>query len=548
MLKHYGEALYSIPVDLNFGCPNRDVNGRGGCTFCPEDGARAAQTKDAKSLEEQIEYAIAFARKRYHAKAFALYIQAYTGTFSSLKKQQKVYEKLLTIYPFKAIHIGTRPDCLSEETLDYLQELNKTVDVCIELGIQSMHDATLEWIHRGHNAHASQEAIKRLHARNFKVYAHLIVGFPNETLTHWQESVDALVQLGIDGLKFHNLHIIQQTVLAQHYATTPFHTLSEYEYAEVLIHLLRRIPATIPILRLATDTPRKDLIAPHWHMDKNSFSAYLVKTMRLRGVAQGDLYELKKLKNNEMRQKILLKDGSTTFFNSEYSDYYHPKSGALVQARQLFILKSSLIKRLEKSNIRLLDIGFGMGYNSFAASHEARTLEHYTLHISAIEHDLMLLAQSAQVISDPLHVKMLKNLYEKGIFHEAKVKIELLNADARYAITFLDEQFDIIFLDPFLESNNPSLISVDFLKKLYCLLKPEGVLICSTSFRSVYVAFLEAGFCVEEVIIEKTDIVGLVAKHSMKKEEKMEGVAYRDPYGVWSDKEIARHRERLVKN
>lgn len=546
MREYYGEVLYSIPVDLDFGCPNRDNDGHGGCTFCPEDGSRAAQSKEAQSVEEQIEHAIAFAQKRYHAKAFALYIQAYTGTFASLIQQQKNYEKLLKIYPFKALHIGTRPDCLSEETLDYLQELSKTIEIRMELGIQSIHDATLRWINRGHDAKASYEAIERLHARHLKVYAHLILGFPQETLAHWQESVDALVNQGIDGLKFHNLHVIKKTALAHSYAMKPFPTLGEYEYAEALMSLLRRIPSSIPILRLATDTPRKDLIAPQWQMSKNGFSEYLVKTMRLRGITQGDLLEPKKLQNNEIRQKIILKDGSTTFFNQEFKDYYHPKEGALMQAKQLFVAKSHLQERLEGLHVRLLDVGFGMGYNSFAALKMAQDLSKNSLHVSAIEQDKMLLLQSAQVVVEPLHVKMLESLYAKGFFTDSKVSMELLNADARYGITLLEERFDIIFLDPFLQSNNPSLVSIEFLQKLYLLLKTDGVLVCSASLRSVHVALIEAGFDVDVVMIDKTDIVGFVAKHACAV-KKIEGTAYHDPYLVWSDKEIARKRDEKLK-
>ncbi|MDD2383194.1 MAG: TIGR01212 family radical SAM protein [Sulfurospirillaceae bacterium] len=546
MLEHYGEALYSIPVDLKFGCPNRNKDDRGGCTFCPEDGARAAQTKEAKSMEEQIEHAIAFAQKRYNAKAFALYIQAYTGTFASLIQQQKIYEKLLKIYPFKAIYIGTRPDCLSDETLDYLQELDKSIEVHIELGIQSMHDATLRSINRGHNAQKSKEAIERLHARHLKVHAHLILGFPNESMCHWQESVDILVEQGIDGIKFHNLHIIKHTALAQQYAQIPFHTMDEYEYAEALIDLLRRIPSSIPILRLATDTPDKDLIAPLWKISKNGFSKYFVKTMYLRGIFQGDLMEPKKNKNNEIRPQIILKDGSTTFFNHEFKDYYHPKEGALRQAEQLFVAKSHLKKRLEGLHVRLLDIGFGMGYNSFSALKMALNLGENSLHVSAIEHDKMLLLQSAQVIAEPLHVKMLEGLYAQNFWTNGSVHIELLNADARYAIRFLKERFDVIFLDPFLESNNPTLISVEFLQKLHLLLKTDGVLVCSASLRSVHVALIEAGFEVEIVAIDKTDIVGFVAKPTSEI-KKIEGIAYHDPYLVWSDKEIARQRDEKLK-
>ena len=117
MIQVYGEPLFSIPVDLDFGCPNRQSDGSGGCTFCPQNGARAAQIAEAKSVEEQIEKGIAFAKKRYGAKHFALYIQAYTGTFASVLEQKEAYGNLLKHHPFKALHVGTRPDCLNEATL-----------------------------------------------------------------------------------------------------------------------------------------------------------------------------------------------------------------------------------------------------------------------------------------------------------------------------------------------------------------------------------------------------------------------------------------------
>ncbi|MBP9613674.1 MAG: TIGR01212 family radical SAM protein, partial [Sulfurospirillum sp.] len=230
MLSHYGEALFSIPVNLEFGCPNRERDGTGGCTFCPEHGARAAQIADATTVEEQIEKALLFAKKRYHASSFALYIQAYTGTFASLVTQKKRYEKLLSLYPFRALHIGTRPDCLNEATIEYLCELNETREVVVELGVQSLHDGSLKRMNRGHDAACSLEAIKRLRHRGLKVYAHLIIGLGDESFEMWKQSVLGLVDVGIDGIKFHNLHIIQGTQLALEYEKMPFELLDEYAY------------------------------------------------------------------------------------------------------------------------------------------------------------------------------------------------------------------------------------------------------------------------------------------------------------------------------
>jgi len=532
----YGEALFSIPVNLEFGCPNREKNGSGGCSFCPEHGARAAQIADAKSVEEQIEKAITFAKRRYKASSFALYIQAYTGTFASLVKQKEAYETLLALYPFRALHIGTRPDCLSEATLAYLSELNQKLDVVVELGVQTLHDASLELINRGHNAACSLDAIKRLHEKGLKVYAHLIIGLPHETPAIWKKSVEGLVDAGIDGIKFHNLHVIQNTALAYAYAKHPFALLNEYEYAEALIELLRHVPSNIPILRLATDTPTHELIAPKWHMPKGQFGEYIAQTMRYRGIRQGDALE-QRAETLKTLKKVALEDGSVTIWNELYHDYYHPKSGAYKQANELFVDKSGLKERLKKGDVKLLEIGFGMGYNTYVALELAQILATSRLYVNVIDHDRMLLRQSAHIIPNALHVTMLNALFEAKRYEDAFTSVEFLNAEARYAITLLDEPYDVIFLDPFLESNNASLVTLEFFQSLRKLLKQDGILVASTTLYASQVGLNLAGFDVTVMNDAKSDIKGIIATLSSSvflhsKEP------YHDPYGIYTDKQI----------
>lgn len=543
MIQIYGEPLFSIPVDLDFGCPNRQIDGSGGCTFCPQNGARAAQIAGASSVEEQIEKGMAFAKRRYGAKHFALYIQAYTGTFASVLEQKEAYEKLLRRHPFKALHVGTRPDCLNEATLCFLRELNKTIAVHVELGVQSAHDETLQRINRGHNFAKSKEAIHNLHHYGIKTYAHIIVGFPHETREHWLRTLSELVKLGIDGIKIHHLHVIKNTHLADEYEKQPFKTFSEYEYGEELINLLRYIPSHIPILRIATDTPDKDLIAPIWHMHKGQFGEYIAQTMRYRSIMQGDLVENSVQKSNEIQNKIIQKDGSVTFWNKNYKDYYHPRAGALTQGKELFIQYSNLKERLLKGDVALLDIGFGMGYNTFLSVEVAQKIASHALHVSALDQDKILLKQSAMVMSNPLHVKILEALYKDGVYEEKNSTVSFYNAEARYTLSKLKNSFDIIFVDPFLETNNASLVSVEFFEKLKKLLKQEGVLVCSTALTSVQIALNEVGFDVNVINDEKSDIKGIYATQALRP-KKMKGFPYRDPYGIWSDKEIAMHREK----
>jgi len=463
MKQKYGAALHSITVDLDLGCPNRDENGEGGCSFCPSNGARSAQSLDAKSMEDQIKVGIQFAKKRYNAKRFMLYIQAYTGTFTSLKKQKEIYSKLLKLYHFDAISIGTRPDCLSKDTLEYLQELNKTIAVHIDLGVQTLNDTTLKKINREHDAKCSIEAIKKLQTYGLKVFTHIIVGFEGETREDWTHTVKRLVALHVDGFKIHNLHIIKNTPLHVEYQKTPFKTYNEYEYAEELIYLLRLIPKNVPILRIATDTPNKDLIAPIWHMQKGQFGEYINKTMQYRyGTSNID----------------------ESFWNPIYKDYYYPKCGALMQAQELFIKQSELEKRLQQKDIKLLDIGFGFGQNSFEA---LKIKSKNSLHVTALDQD-------ARLVKFPLK------------------DIDFIVGDIRYTLPRLDGKFDVIFLDPFKEENNQEMVSEEVIKNMKRLLNRNGVIVTSTSLGSTKKRFEQIGF--KTKIINIQDIKGLVVSFS----------------------------------
>jgi len=491
--KEYGEALYSITVDLDLGCPNRDKNGNGGCSFCPSNGARSTQSLDTLNVEEQIKVGIKFAKKRYNAKKFMLYIQAYTGTFTSLKKQKETYSKLLKLYNFDAISIGTRPDCLSINTLEYLSELNKEIDVYVDLGIQTLNDKTLVNINRGHDSHTSIEAIKKLHQYNIKIYAHIIVGLEGENRNDWSSTVKRLIDLKVDGFKIHNLHVIKHTPLHVQYQKKQFKTYNEYDYAEELIHLLRLIPKDIPILRIATDTPNKDLIAPIWYMQKGQFSEYINETMHYRFG-----------KSNV----------SDNFWSQKYKDYYYPKCGAIKQAKELFIEKSEIEKRLTYKDIKLLDIGFGFGINSLEA---LKIKTKNSLHVTALDQD-------ASIVNFPL-----KN-------------INFIVGETRYTLPKLNEKYDVIFLDPFLEEKNPTMVSLEIFKILKKLLHDDGIMVSSTSLHVTRVALSKVGFI--STIINTEDLKGLVIRHG---KEEICGEPYRDPHLVYRDKEIVVNREKILK-
>lgn len=290
MTDRYGAPLFRVPIDLGLGCPNRDAAGRGGCTFCPEDGGRAEQTLHAETVEEQVRDGMAFARSRYGATRFQAYMQAFTSTFAPASEQRDLYRGLLARYPFESVSIGTRPDCLPPATLDFLTTLASDVNVWVELGVQTTHDHTLQRINRGHDWACSREAILALDARGIAVAVHLMAGLPGEDAGDCLLTAERVAALPVSAVKIHNLHVVRGTPLAETYRKQPFITLQEDEYADILIEMLRRLPAHVGIMRINTDTPRDELIAPVWQLKKGQFLEYVIRTMRQRGVVQGDLF------------------------------------------------------------------------------------------------------------------------------------------------------------------------------------------------------------------------------------------------------------------
>jgi radical SAM protein (TIGR01212 family) len=551
MKERYGKALFKVPVDFNFGCPHRDGDLKGGCTFCPEDGSRAVQIMGIDRIEDQIERAMEFARGRYNATGFAAYVQAYTATFAPVSKFREQMLLILGRYPFDSLHLGTRPDCLPSSTLDYLEVLSQEVDLWVELGLQTIHNKTLEFIQRGHDWECSLKGIEKLKKRGLQVVSHLILGLPGESREDMLETARVMGELPLDGIKVHNLHVIRGTEMERQHGEKPFKMLDELEYVELLAEVLRLMPGDLPIMRITTDTPEHDLIAPHWNLEKGQIKEALIQHMEYLGIRQGDLHPSGTLGDRQTRKKgevLETRDGSRTIRCPETGEPYHPRSGALQQAKKTYLDNSQLKSQHSKSveqPYRILDIGFGVGYNSFLALDELKD------HASSIE----ILAFERDRVNTGAFV----GKHEKGDWNdrlgklmegeevlENSHRLKVLWGEARYRLREVKPaSADLIWLDGFDDRYNAEMVTYDLMTWLRSLLKKDGRLISAKSHRAFCLGLQAAGFEVSRLdgkhgvmALPQSGEVGEIPPTSSAEGE----LLYRDPNLCWSHRAIVRER------
>ena len=557
MIERYGEPLFRIPVKIASSCPH------GRCAFCSENGSRAQQTQKQESPIEQVEVAIKFSKRRYKAKKFMLYIQAFTADLTDPEQQATIFQ-CLEKFDFEAISIGTRPDCLPEEALNFIQNLTTPSKVWLELGVQTANDETLKAINRGHDWECSKQAILALAERGIHVAPHVILGLPGESSKDWENTANELAKLPISGIKIHNLHIMKGTALAEN----PPPTLSHWEYAEGLMDFLRRIPSDIPVMRISTDTPEDQLIAPHWHLEKGQFLDYVIQQMTCRQISQGDLTNIGELGNSKFGTPnqpipefpiVRTEDGSITFFSPHWKEHYHTKAGARLEADKKFVIPSQLDLKLKTSNLKLLDVCFGLGNNSLAALCAADGAKH-DLEITALEMDKRVIraaSKSFQTLEkDPVDWNQtLSQLLNGEVVFPNLGKIDLRFGDARYLIQHLQNNvFDVVFHDPFSSQHCPELWTVEFFKHLHRVMKPDGVLLTYSPAAPVRGAMREAGFFVAETEPGHQMGNGTIASPSALPEkfpnigtlEERRAIPYRDEHLCATSKAILRQRQEAV--
>ena len=274
--------VQKIAVDAGFTCPNRDgLVGTGGCTFCNNQTFNPSYCDHKKSVSQQLEEGKQFFARKYPDMKYLAYFQAFSNTYAPLPHLRQLYEEALAVEDVVGLVIGTRPDCLPDSLLDYLEELNQHTFLIVEIGIESANNQTLQRINRGHTFECSRDAIERTHGRGILTCGHVILGLPGEDREEILRQAPIISSLPLDILKLHQLQIIRGTKLADEYIEHPFHLFTPDEYIDLIINYLQHIRKDLVLERFVSQSPPELLIAPHWGLKNYEFTNLLNKRMRL---------------------------------------------------------------------------------------------------------------------------------------------------------------------------------------------------------------------------------------------------------------------------
>ena len=289
--EQFGCRVQKITLDAGLTCPNRDgtLDTRG-CIYCNERGSGSGASRKALGITRQIEEGKAYLGRRYKAGKFLAYFQSFSNTYAPLPVLRRLYEEALSDPDVVGLSIGTRPDCASDEVLDYLASVAASHMVWIEYGLQSANDATLARIRRGHDVAAFTDAVARTKRRGIPVCVHVILGLPGERMEDMLRTARFIASQGVDGVKIHLLYVVRGTTLEEWYSTGRYVCLSREEYAAAVGEFLALLPPDVIIQRLTADPHPQELIAPAWAMEKQKNLHAIVRTMEERGLVQGRKY------------------------------------------------------------------------------------------------------------------------------------------------------------------------------------------------------------------------------------------------------------------
>lgn len=298
--KKFPFKIQKISINAGFSCPNRDGRiGRGGCSYCNNKTFSPAYTEGSSSITEQIQKGKEFFSRKYPNMKYLAYFQSYTNTYAPIAHLKSFYEEALAQEDVVGLVIGTRPDCVSEDLLDYLSAVNQYKMVIIEYGVESIYDDTLINVNRGHTFECSKRAIKLSHERGLITGAHMILGLPGESKEMILAQADCMSTLPVDIIKLHQMQIIKGTQLAKDFTNNPFHIFTIDEYIETIAEYISRLRKDIVIDRFISESPKDLLIAPQWGLKNFEFTNLLINYLKEQNIIQGCKYK-RKIKTNHL--------------------------------------------------------------------------------------------------------------------------------------------------------------------------------------------------------------------------------------------------------
>ena len=283
--------VQKISIDAGMTCPNRDGKiSRGGCIYCDNRTFNPSYCHKHDSITEQLNAGKTFFERKYPEMKYLAYFQAFTNTYAPLDKLKSYYEEALAVDDVVGLVIGTRPDCVSEELLNYLAELSKRTFVLVEYGIESANDDTLKRINRGHDFACCRKAVEETHKRGILVGGHIILGLPGEDAAESIRQAEIISSLPLDILKIHQMQIIRNTRLAEIYEKTPFHVYSVEEYIQLIARYIQHLRPSLVLERFVSQSPASMLIAPKWGLKNYEFTNLLHNYLKENDIKQGSEY------------------------------------------------------------------------------------------------------------------------------------------------------------------------------------------------------------------------------------------------------------------
>lgn len=278
-----GCKAQKLSVDAGLTCPNRDGTlGRGGCTFCDNRTFNPAYCRQGGSITDQLEAGKRFFARKYPSMKYLAYFQSYSNSYGTLSHLKELYEEALRVPDVVGLVIGTRPDCMPDALLEYLEELNRRTFLLVEYGVESANEETLVRVNRGHTFAQARECIIRTAQRGIRVGVHMILGFPWETRSELIRQAQLIASLPITTLKLHQLQVIKGTQLAREYELHPWPLPTAEEYVDLVLEYISHLPPSLVLERFVSQSPPEYVIAPRWGLKNHEFSALVKKAIQKR--------------------------------------------------------------------------------------------------------------------------------------------------------------------------------------------------------------------------------------------------------------------------